>query len=85
MPINIKNEQVSGLVAELADATGESITDAVGHAVEARLQEVRKKGGRQGIAAKLMALSAKCVERAPKGWRDFDHGTELYDEQGLPR
>lgn len=85
MPINIKNEHVSNLAVELAEATGESITDAVGHAVEARLREVRRSGGRNGIAAKLMALSAKCVERAPKQWLEFDHGTELYDERGLPR
>jgi hypothetical protein len=85
MAINIKNEHVSSLALELAETTGESITDAVGHALEARLQQVRGRGARQGIGAKLMALSAKCAKHAPREWYSFDHGAELYDERGLPR
>jgi hypothetical protein len=85
MAINIKNDQVSRLAVELAEATGESITDAVGHALEARLTQVRKQSGRKGVAAKLMALSARCAKHAPPEWRTYDYDADLYDERGLPK
>jgi antitoxin VapB len=85
MSINIKNERVSTLANELAEATGETITDAVGHAIEARLAEVRKLGSRKGIADKLLALSRKCVQEAPLEWRSWDYDADLYDDRGMPR
>ena len=85
MPLNIKNERVSNLALELAAETGESITDAVGNAVEARLEELRRDRQREGMAKKLMEIGRRCASHAPADWltRDFDQ--ELYDEQGLPR
>lgn len=85
MAINIKNEEVSRRAAELAKATGESITEAVGQAIEEKLDRVRRQSGRKGIAAKLLALSDKCVRNAPKSWKTFVYDAELYDEQGMPR
>jgi hypothetical protein len=85
MAINIKNEHVSLLAVELAEATGETITDAVGHAIEARLAEIRKRASRKGIADKLRALTAKCVREAPTEWLTWDYDADLYDERGLPR
>jgi hypothetical protein len=81
MALNIKNERVSRLAQELAELSGESITVAVGRAIERRLTELRRKG----LAGRLMAIGRKCAAQAPADWRtrDFDH--ELYDERGLPR
>ena len=85
MPINIKNEQVTLLAVELAEAMGTSITDAVGEAAREKLARVRGQGVRQGIADQLMALSAKCLQNAPENWLKWDFDAELYDERGLPR
>ncbi len=85
MPLNIKNEQVSRLAAELAAETGESLTDAVGKAVEEKLARLRRRSERHGLAARLMEIGRKCSSNAPEDWlrRDFD--AELYDERGLPK
>lgn len=81
MALNIKNERVSQLAQELAELSGESITDAVGHAIERRLDELRRKG----LANRLMAIGRKCAAQAPADWRTRDFDRELYDERGLPR
>lgn len=81
MALNIKNERVSRLAQELAELSGESITDAVGCAIERRLAELRRKG----LARRLMAIGRKCAEQAPAEWRTRDFDLELYDERGLPR
>ena len=41
MSLNIKNAETYRLVRELAEATGESLTEAVGNAVRERLERVR--------------------------------------------
>jgi len=85
MPRNIKNERVSNLAMKLAEETGASITDAVGTAVEARLQELHRERERVGLAEKLMEIGRHCAIHAPADWltRDFDQ--ELYGEKGLPQ
>ncbi len=83
--INIKNEEVSRRAMELAKAMGESITEAVGQAIEEKLGRIQRQLGRKGIGAKLMALSDKCIRNAPEEWRTYDYETELYDERGMPR
>lgn len=41
MPLNIKNAEVERLVAEVADLTGESKTEAVRRAMTDRLRRLR--------------------------------------------
>lgn len=84
MAINIKNEAVSRQAVELAKVMGESITDAVGKAIQEKLERV-EGSGRKGIAAKLKTLSETCVRNAPASWLTFDYDAELYDERGMPR
>jgi antitoxin VapB len=83
MPINIKNEHVSKLANELARTTGESITEAVGKAVEERLARLHRQ--RQGIAEKLRAIGEEVAGRASKEWLTWDYDADLYDEKGLPK
>ena len=85
MPLNIKNERVSHLATQVAAETGESITDAVGVALEERLKSLRRQKQREGLADRLMELGRRCASHAPAAWltRNFDE--ELYDAQGLPR
>ncbi len=85
MPLNIKNERVSALAAEVVALTGKSITDAVGEALEARLAELNPRKKRAGVAMRLMEIGHECAARAPKDWLTHDFDRELYTEQGLPR
>jgi len=88
MSINIKNERVSQLAVTLAERTGESITDAVGHAIEEKLERLEKQKSRKGIADKMRALSEEFRQHVSPEWlaktqEDWDN--ELYDKMGLPR
>ena len=85
MPLNIKNERVTCLALEVASATGESLTDAVGKALQSRLEELHRQNRRVGLSYRLMELGRRTASHAPLEWltRDFDN--ELYDERGLPR
>ena len=85
MAINIKNDRVSDLASELAGLMGTSITEAVGEAIQEKLDRLRKSRERDGVAEKLTALGQKCAQRAPEWWLTHDYDAELYDDQGLPR
>lgn len=85
MALNIKNDRVSRLAHELASLTGDSITDSVGYAIEARLNELRREGDRRRVAQQLIAIGKRCAGEAPADWRTHDFDEELYNEQGLPR
>ncbi len=90
MPLNIKNEQVSRLANQLAQETGESITEAVGKAIEERLALLERRARRKGLAGRLTEIGRKVKQYAsetPEGreWLTKDFDAELYDERGLPR
>ena len=85
--LNIKHPEVHRLARELADETGESMTEAVLRSLSDRLERVR---GRDALAieariARMLELAAVMRERAPSGYWDRDFDSELYDERGLPR
>lgn len=85
MPLSIKNERVSKLALQVATETGESITDAVGRALESRLAELQRQKQRAGLADRLMEVGRRTVAHAPADWLTRDFDIELYDDQGLPR
>ena len=85
MPINIKNEEVTRLAKELARETGESVTDAVGTAVRERLDQLRRKKSRDGVAEKLKQIGEEVRRHASKEWLTWDYDADLYDEKGLPK
>jgi len=85
MPLNIKNDYVSQLANELTKETGESITTAVGKALEDRIGNLRRSTLRRGIAQRLLEIGQNCATVAPKDWLTRDFDAELYDEEGLPR
>ena len=85
--LNLKHPDVHRLVRELADETGESLTDAVLESVRERLDRVRSRR-EQDVAVRLermLALARAMRERAPAGYFDRDLDADLYDEAGLPR
>jgi antitoxin VapB len=81
MSLNIKNAEAYRLIRELADATGESMTQAVTSAVRERLQRVRADFDVDDV----MEWVAEVTASLPPDFFDVDHGDLLYDEEGLPR
>ena len=81
--INIRNPKTDRLARELAEATGESITEAVGRALEERLARVR--GERRGAALEyeIRAIQARVRELPVRDSRSPDEILG-YDDRGLP-
>ena len=86
MTLNIKNPHTHELARELAELTGETMTEAVTTAVRERLQRVRQAGAHTRVRAEaLLAIGRDVAQRLPEHVRDLDHSDLLYDERGLPR
>lgn len=83
--INIKSEEAYRMASELSRLTGENMTQAITRAIEERLEKLRAsaRSGRQGIADKLLELSAKSAALPILDQRTPDE--ILYDENGLPK
>jgi antitoxin VapB len=81
MNLNIKDPRASKLAQALADKTGETLTLAVIHALQERLDRVQSDQ-RTALAGELVAIGRRCA----KGLRGATtaHGDLLYDERGWP-
>lgn len=84
MSLNIKDPEVHRCAKELADLTGESMTQAVGTAVKERLLKVRREGKKKRMSVEDMLELGKRLRSKIKGPL-VDHAEFLYDERGLPK
>ncbi len=85
MPLNIKNERVTELAQELAKLTGESITDAVGAAIQDRLASVRAQQDKEERSRQIMEIVDQMSPAFKAYWDGKNPDDELYDELGLPK
>jgi antitoxin VapB len=85
MSLNIKDEKTHRMARQLAKLTGESMTAAVGVAVQERLERVRKDKGNGGMAERLLKIGRECAAHLKEPYKSIDHGELLYDEKGLPK
>lgn len=84
MALNIKNKKTYELIEELANATGENMTEAVTGAVRERLARLHSRGN-LGLADRLVRIGRDCAAHLKEPFRSADHGDLLYDKDGLPR
>jgi len=84
MALNIKNEETCALVEELAELTGENMTEAVTKAVRERLERT-KHAKKPGVAERLMEIGRQTAPLIPEWLKSTPHGDLLYDENGLPK
>lgn len=83
MALSIKDPQTDRLIRELVGLTGETMTEAVRVAVEARLARERQRhGAGQGLAEKLDALAKECAAGPDFDTRSPDEIIG-YDERGM--
>jgi antitoxin VapB len=83
MALNIKDPATEKLVRELADCTGETMTTAIRHAAEQRLQRVRQRLSGRRLSEELMAIGKRCAALPDFDTRSADEIIG-YDEDGLP-
>lgn len=85
MGLNIKNEEAHRLATELAQLTGESLTEAVTTALRERLERVASAA--ENDKEQLRKDILKILDRVQSEIRNPipDHGDFLYDERGLPK
>ena len=83
MPLNIKDPATEKFVRELAALTGETVTAAIRHAAEERLQRVRRKQTGRSLAEELLAIAKRCAALPDHDVRTADEILG-YDAHGLP-
>ena len=83
MALNIKNPEAHRLAREVADATGESLTEAVTVALRERLASLQRREQPAGLEAAVAEIQ-DFVAALPD--RDCRSADEIlgYDEHGLP-
>lgn len=82
MSIYIKDEGTCRLADEIAQLTGETVTDAITVALRERLERQREIAER---VQELHAIGEHCAKLLRPGPSAVEHGDFLYDEDGLPR
>ena len=85
MPLNIKDPRTYALARRLANATGETMTEAVRTAIQDRLKrvEAQRRGGRS-LADRLDDI-ARHAASLPVRRRRSENDILGYDERGLPK
>jgi len=60
MPLSIRNPQVEGMARRLAEESGESLTQAVLHALEDRLARIRGSRTEQDLVEQILDIARRC-------------------------
>ncbi|MGH9209286.1 MAG: type II toxin-antitoxin system VapB family antitoxin [Acidimicrobiales bacterium] len=82
MALSIKNPEADRLARELANTTGESLTDAVVNALQERLERAQRQRS-AGVGQRLRRLAAEVQDIRVI---DLRHADDIigYDDDGLP-
>ncbi len=60
MALKIRNPKVEKLAREIAEKTGETLTQAVIHALEERLERIKGKRRTMDLYEEIMRISRRC-------------------------
>ena len=83
MALNIRNHETEKLASDLAALTGETKTEAVTKALKDRLEQIKRRRSKRGMADRLDEIAKHCASLPVLDRRSPED--MLYDEQGLPR
>jgi antitoxin VapB len=84
MPLNIKNPEADRLARQLAQKTGETITDAVIQALRERLQRQEGRTAWPDLKEELLAIGRRCAALPTYDTRSPEEIIG-FDEHGIPR
>jgi antitoxin VapB len=84
MPLSIRNESAERLARQVADETGESITEAIRRSLEERLNRLGRKRRDRVLGSQIEDLLRR-VDQLPQ--LDSRPEDEIlgFDEKGIPR
>lgn len=81
MALNVKNPATEKLARQVAAETGESLTEAIQHALEERLERLKGRRSAPDLAARLLAISKRASSLPDLDQRPADEVLG-YDEHG---
>lgn len=84
MALSIRNSRADKLARQVAAESGESLTEAIIHALEERLQRLKGRRRAAEVAEEIMNISRRCRALPDIDPRNADEILG-YDETGLPR
>lgn len=84
MSLNIKHPEADRLARELAEKTGETITEVVINALRDRLAREEGRVAAPALADEIIAIGRRCAELPDLDRRSPDEIIG-YDEHGAPR
>jgi antitoxin VapB len=84
MGISIKNDRAEKLARQVAAEAGESLTDAVIHSLEERLERLKGRRSAPDLVETLLAISQRCSSLPDLDTRSADEILG-YDEKGTFR
>jgi len=83
MPLSIRNQQAEKLAREVSGVTGESITEAIIHALEERLARLRGARTAPDTLEEIMTIARRCSALPDQDPRTPDEILG-YDDAGVP-
>ena len=84
MALSIKHPEADRLARQLAEATGESLTDAIIQALRERLRREQARIRPPRLRDEIRAIRQRCAALPVRDHRSPDEILG-YDEKGLPR
>jgi antitoxin VapB len=83
MPLSIRNPRAEKFARQVAAESGESLTEAIIHALEERLERLKGRRTPTDAAEEIMRISFRCRALPEIDPRSADEILG-YDERGLP-
>jgi antitoxin VapB len=84
MALSIRNPKAEKLARELAASSGETITQAIIHALEDRLERLRGRSNAPDMVTDILRISKRCSQIPEKDGRSADEILG-YDSAGVPK
>ncbi len=80
--LNIKDPEARRLAKEIAETTGETMTQVVISALRERRERLRRRDP-EALLADILAIAERASAHIKRPY--LDHADLLYDEHGLPK
>jgi antitoxin VapB len=84
MPLSIRNPEAERLARQVAQRTGESITEAIERSLEERLQRLQRSGRNRILAEQVQEILNR-FDLLPTVDARSEEEILGYDENGMPR